>query len=954
MQQTCPHCQATLEFTDRRPSFCPYCGKPLAADPPTEPCAAPAPPGSEDATIAATPPPPAAEAADPEVIGGYRLLRVLGVGGMGKVYEAEDINTRGRVALKLISADYAQSPEAVERFRQEGRLASLIAHPRCVFVLAADEEAGRPYIVMELMHGDTLDDHIRHWGPLPEAKAVALILDVIEGLQEAHRVGVIHRDVKPSNCFFGEDGRLKVGDFGLSKSLARGANLTKTGSFLGTPLFASPEQVRGEAVDAQTDVYSVAATLYFLLTGQAPFQSDNAAVTLARIAADAPPSMRTINPKVSAALDAVVLRGLERDRKRRWRSLEEFADVLRPFLRGRLSLARLGGRVGGLAARFGAMILDFTLLLLLGIPLTLLPDALGWRHIDNDWPDFDPVVVLGDFALWLAYFAVSEGVFGCSPAKWLLGLRVRDAATGERAGWLQVLVRSTFFVAVLDLGTLITALALLPLFLALRPAGQTSIGTEGYGVLLLLPWAWTVVGLYVLASTMRRRNGYRGLHELVSGTCVVLLPRKSLAWTFPAAPASQALSRPRGVPEKIGPFDVRGAFRWDEQANILLGFDPVLGRQVVLWLRHRDEPALNQARREVNRTTRLRWLAAGPFSVFQWDGFVAPGGCPLPALIEANGPMRWRQAHPFLLELTDELLRSLREGTLPPRLDPSLVWLRPDGQVILVDMPLTKPAETLPANGPAAPPAKKVAPVDQALDLLARVAVLCLEGRAPQQQLPSHVSAPLPLSARTTLHELLDFRRTELPLNTFRKRLAFLNEKPLEVTRARRAVQLVVLAVSLSICLSFMLPFLPFLRSSPQSTPTQQALASAQEELLYLLPWVLAWVAWAFVLPGGLSYLLTGIAPVRPDGRPARRWQSAWRAFVFWVPLYALLAASALLAQWYWTRWLAGPAPVWALSLSTALWWSIWLLLAVYAVLALRTPARSPLDRLAGTYVVPR
>src|SRR5262249_18062046 len=172
---------------------------------------------------------------------------------------------------------FVASNEAVERFRQEGRLASMIAHPRCVFVLAADEEAGRPYIVMELMPGSTIRDLVDQQGPLPVEQAVTKILDVIEGLQAAHRLGVIHRDVKPSNCFLEAEGRIKIGDFGLAKSLLKDAHLTRTGKFLGTPLFASPEQIRGEHVDQQTDVYSVAATLYYVLTGRAPFQGGDAA-----------------------------------------------------------------------------------------------------------------------------------------------------------------------------------------------------------------------------------------------------------------------------------------------------------------------------------------------------------------------------------------------------------------------------------------------------------------------------------------------------------------------------------------------------------------------------------------------------------------------------------------------------------------------------------------------------
>jgi serine/threonine protein kinase len=115
---------------------------------------------------------------------------------MGTVYEAEDAASGHRVALKLITPDFA-TPEAIERFRQEGRLASIVVHPRCVFVLAADEEAGQPYIVMELMPGQTLEDLVQQKGPLPPAEAVVKILDVVDGLREVHRLGLIHRDVKP-------------------------------------------------------------------------------------------------------------------------------------------------------------------------------------------------------------------------------------------------------------------------------------------------------------------------------------------------------------------------------------------------------------------------------------------------------------------------------------------------------------------------------------------------------------------------------------------------------------------------------------------------------------------------------------------------------------------------------------------------------------------------------------
>ena len=239
---------------------------------------------------------------------------------MGSVHEAEEEVSGRRVALKLIASEFTASSMAVERFLQEGRLASVLAHPRCVFVLAADQADGWPYIVMELMPGHTLKDLVESQGPLPQGDALLKIMDVIEGLQEAHRLGVIHRDVKPSNCFLDLENRVKIGDFGLSKSLvAADSNLTRTGSFLGTPHYASPEQIKGELIDERSDLYSVAATLFYLLTGKPPHDANDPTVALARIVSESARPIRSLRPEVWSALDQVVLRGLERDRRRRYR-----------------------------------------------------------------------------------------------------------------------------------------------------------------------------------------------------------------------------------------------------------------------------------------------------------------------------------------------------------------------------------------------------------------------------------------------------------------------------------------------------------------------------------------------------------------------------------------------------------------------------------------------------------
>jgi serine/threonine protein kinase len=303
----------------------------------------------------------------PEEVGGYKIVKLLGAGGMGAVYEAEAPGSSARVAVKLLSSRLAANPSSVERFRQEGRLASQLAHPRCVFVLAADTDNGRPYIVMELMPGRTLKDIVDERGPLAQHEAISRVLDVIDGLAEAHRIGMIHRDVKPSNCFLTADDRVKVGDFGLSKSLAgAGRNhLTQTGTFLGTVLFASPEQIRGEPLDYSSDVYSVAATLYFLLSGEAPFQHESAAAALARAISDPPPRIRKKRKDVSVRLERVVMKGLERDRTRRWQTLDELRDALVELLPERQRPARPRALVG-------AYILDILLVTVLLFPLELI------------------------------------------------------------------------------------------------------------------------------------------------------------------------------------------------------------------------------------------------------------------------------------------------------------------------------------------------------------------------------------------------------------------------------------------------------------------------------------------------------------------------------------------------------------------------------------------------------
>jgi hypothetical protein len=1069
MQLPCDRCGRVLEFSGEPPSFCGYCGRPLGRAGQQETAATPASGGTADGTAAYGEPPEPAAGEAPAAVGGYRLGRRLGAGGMGAVYEAESAATGQRVALKLLAPAFAASPDAVDRFRQEGRLASSIAHPRCVFVLAADEDEGRPYIVMELMPGDTLKDLVEREGPLRQEEAIARILDAIEGLREAHRLGVVHRDVKPSNCFLDADGRVKVGDFGLSKSLGGGSHLTRTGAFLGTPLYASPEQIRGERVDAQSDVYAVAATLYYLLAGRAPFETADAAAAMARIVADPVPPLRGLRPDVSPALERVVLRGLERGRERRWRDLDEFRAALLPFAPGRLSIA-------GMGARFGAYLLDHVLFTIAVTAVNLL--VLWWAGLFPRAGEFaDPsrqaLTSLAGAAFWVLGFAAMETTWGCTPGKWLLRLRVCSVGGTDPPRPARALWRSFLFYVLISLGSL----AMLAAVLALGPIDPSTdparVG-ELYVAALLLFYPIEAVGIVAMVSTMRARNGYRGLHEFLSGTRVVSLPAPPRQQTFPAY-LGEAHARPEGVPERLGPFAVRGALRWSAGAGVLLAEDPGLGRRVFLWVRAPDAPALPQARRELGRATRLRWLAAGGEAGLRWDAFFAPAGGALPDLVARAGQLAWPVARPLLEQLVEELTAACADGSLPESLTAGQVWIHPDGRTQLLDAPLTEAAVEAP-NGPG--PKGAPGPACRAWVLLRQVAVLALEGapRAANDQEPP-LRAPVPGHAAPLLNRLLGADGDSEELRRFQDGLTATRQEPVEVTRPRRAAQLALAALGLSVGLfccmlpssvwagfalaledlmtvreqeralgeledgarrAFLLgafdrnPFvaanaarqldedvrlrdrlLRSLKQARRETRARRELlgwgtrwytgwmgeqldrqkAAAQRAarhrdagrpqdvraaavsaadrpphaedfgwvfgfavLIAVVFWPVAWMVWAALWRGGLSFRVMGIAVVRTDGRRASRLRCAYRVLLVWLPLAALLGASGGLEAWHWSAWTPeGPADhVWALWVSAGLFWSAAVLLVVYVALALQSPSRSLLDRLVGTCLVTR
>jgi predicted Ser/Thr protein kinase len=244
-------------------------------------------------------------------IGGYRIEGILGQGGMGVVYEATQLSLNRRVALKVLTASLSEDPSFKERFRREGRLQASIDHPHIVTVYEAGESEAGLFIAMRLIRGPNLKDLIVG-GELDPARAVRLLGPVADALDEAHGLGLIHRDIKPQNVLVGGRDHAYLADFGLTKAPDTTA-LTMSGAFVGTLHYISPEQIRGEPATASSDIYALTTVLYECLTGSVPFPRDTeAAVIYAHLSND-PPPVAEVKPGLPLALDTVIRRGMAKD-----------------------------------------------------------------------------------------------------------------------------------------------------------------------------------------------------------------------------------------------------------------------------------------------------------------------------------------------------------------------------------------------------------------------------------------------------------------------------------------------------------------------------------------------------------------------------------------------------------------------------------------------------------------
>ena len=617
--------------------------------------------------------------------GHYEIGRLLGQGGMGHVWEAADLATGRHVALKTVRPTLRSAADRA-RFLQEGRLAASVNHPNVVYVFGTEEIEGIPTIAMELLPGGTLKDRVKERGPVPPAAAVDAILQVIAGLEAMHAVGVLHRDVKPSNCFVDADGTVKVGDFGLSIStLARDVSqLTTSGVIRGTPQFAAPEQLKGDLLDVRADIYGVGATLFYLLTGQPPFDDTNLLALVTRIATEAPRSPRALVPSLPRGLAAIVLRCLARDRTQRPANYTMLSDELQPFS----SAAGLPAPIG---LRVLAGIIDD---MLLGVTSSLLGLRVSWQH--GVGASTTALALFVSWATIIAYYTILEGVWGASIGKRLVGLRV--ALTSSRPpGVSRAAGRSLIFGTLLFGGP------------AIRVLMVPSLLTVAFSALISGAQA-------LLFSTARRSNGFAAAHDLWTGTRVVHRVKEARRPVLVAAaePAIRAAAPPR----RMGPFDVIGTLGATDAGSLLLGFDPRLRRRVWLHELPAETAKVAPLIRDLNRPGRLRWLGDRRTSTESWDAYEALDGRSLVTLLDR--PQPWRVVRVWLADLAQEIDGALKDESLG-RLSLDRVWITREGRAKLLDF-----------RAPGAPDiSAKVSsePVTSAQTFLSDVATCALSGR---------------------------------------------------------------------------------------------------------------------------------------------------------------------------------------------------------------------------------
>ena len=827
--------------------------------------------------------------------GGYRLLGLLGSGGMGTVYEAEHRATGRRVALKMLEQQL-DSPEMRQRFLREGRLAASVNHPNSLYIFGSEEIETIPVITMEIAGSGTLNDTLKKGGPFPVRSAVDAILDVIAGLEAAFAGGVLHRDVKPSNCFVSPDGSVKVGDFGLSVStLARDDSYaTATGVIMGTPAYAAPEQLRGDELDVRADIYSVGATLFSLLSGRAPFEGKNAVQVVANAVNQKPKPLSELRDDVPSGLEKVVARCLAKERGGRFDDYQSLRDALMPFSSRELEPASM-------KIRASAGWIDYLIAFMIPyVPLMLLVGGEGF-HVQ---PILDRTLssaryYLATICFALLYFTIVEGIGGGGLGKRLKGLRV-IRTNGRSAGLVRGLIR-------ILVPLLCCEGVRIPLLLASIRVSEINDMTTFHVVLFFVASFGCPCVPILLMLRARRENGFATGWDRLSGTRVVVKPKGIVR---PSIENVVQLEIPAEGAESVGPFRI---IKELDPGKWIIATDPVLRRQV--WLLRRTASGPSVDRRNVARSGRLRWLQKVETDETTWDAFEATRGAPFSSLIGGAQSVPWGRLRHWLHDVASELWAATGDRTLPVALSVDHVWITAQGHAVLLDEPW---------------PAVET-----------RAELFSVGDIAGQQRFLNALTAcvettGLPLHARPVLQNMKDGKFEKLSFLT--GTLRGLLDKPAEVGKGIRAGSI------------FMVPLyvwiLVFVGANQGAEWLYEVIGNSAE-------WIAMTTALAVLVGIALiqfvelpfrtteSFSIFRLAVVNDRGEPAGLSRLLLRWAIAWLPLFVPLAIMALLIE-------KTDAIAFVCALGLLL---LWIGAAVHAAVR---PSRGLHDRLAATWVVRR
>jgi hypothetical protein len=843
--------------------------------------------------------------------GPYRVVRPLGKGGMGQVYEAEEIDSGRRIALKLLSRGLGDDEER-ERFLSEGRLAASLSHPHCVYVFGTSEIQGFPVIAMELVPQGTLKDLVVPGSPMTAAAAVDAILQVIAGLDAAASIGILHRDIKPSNCFVHREGRVLVGDFGLS--VAASGHGASAGTILGTPGFASPEQLRGERLDVRSDIYSVGATLFYLLAGRPPFDERNTTDLLTKVAAQPAPSLVTLRPDLPRRLSHLVSRCLAKLPQDRFADYAALGAALAPFASTELKRAPIVRRM--LAGWVDSNLIAVPTVILVRL---LAPQIYSPSH---------PIGMLAAAALAAAvttlYYGLLEGHWGASAGKALFGLRV-TGTDGVVPGLRRGLRRAAAFA----LPAQLTLLVVRMVFLHRWPEASVRVLDTGGGALYLA----------ILFGTARPSNGFQALHDRFSGTRVVRRRVRAEA-RHRAERAAGGDVAPLDNGERIGPFLVPKAA--DAALPVVLeGIDDRLHRRVWIERLPAGSSPLAAVRRDLDRPARVRWLGGKRQGDECWDAYEAVDGQTIDHAM--TRPQPWSRLRHWLDDLARELAAGLEDGSLPPAGGES-IWIGSDDRLRVV--------EWRRLDGTLTRIAGEAPDLAAAQRLIYAVAVAALLGVPVAEAARRDPETPLPLHARSLLLSLRDAAFTTAA--EMRAGVASALALPATYSAARRGWQIAV-------SLSFPLVMAIVAVASVIWIGRNRATMPDAAEAFGLVSWSGIWLValssaagssvvtmflsafGALVTGSGFTFRPFGAALVNRLGKRASRVRALWRASLTWAPACLLLIVIKL-----------GPKPPdYRLSL-LALQTVLIALIGTAAAWAIYHPSRSIQDRLAGTWIVPR